>query len=49
MNLSANQQQKLEKLFAFIKDNGFHQTMEGIAAGINVTPKTLFNRYQPKP
>ena len=48
MNLSANQQQKVEKLFAFIKDNGFHQTMEGIAAGINVTPKTLFNRYQNK-
>lgn len=48
MNLSANQQQKIEKLFLFIKDNGFHHTMEEIASGINVTPKTLFNRYQNK-
>lgn len=46
--MSPNQQQKLEQLFLFLKNNGFNLTMENIASGIRVTPKTLFNRYQNK-
>lgn len=46
--MSDLQQKKLHQLYLFIKSNGFDLSVENIAAGINVTPKTIFNRYQNK-
>lgn len=42
------QQKKLHQLYLFIKAHGYNVSMDAMAQGINVTPKTLFNRYQNK-
>ena len=39
------QQKKLEILYQFILGKGFEISIEDIALGINVTKKTLYNRY----
>ncbi|MCQ2285950.1 MAG: TetR/AcrR family transcriptional regulator [Bacteroidales bacterium] len=38
-------EKKLQELYQYYLDNGADHTMEEIAAGIGVTPKTIFNRY----
>jgi len=38
-------EKKLEMLYQFYAANGDKLTMEAIAEGIGITPKTIFNRY----
>lgn len=39
-------QQKLDVLFRFCNQYGFEQTVDEITAGIGISKKTFFNRYQ---
>jgi hypothetical protein len=38
--------QKLETLYQYFEKNGFDKTIDEISKGINVTKKTIFNRYE---
>jgi len=38
--------QKTETLYQYFEKNGFDKTIDEISKGINVTKKTIFNRYQ---